>query len=242
MCYFCAIMERAFGEGIGQMAYVFGITGGFGNGKSTTAVIKAHQWAAASGAKIFANFPMRGAYIFDHYTDWYRIADVHGSIVVFDESQSNFDGRQWGGEGNIALTQLFNFVRKLNTVFIFVLPSYENIDTRIRQKTDILINCVKTQSGTIINTVYDYTAKDYGEWGRLLNRWILPPASQKKVYGLNLFDTNSMVHRFPMPAGKKNIEDFFKELERRHTRALERYGLRMDIQTLVKEDLDAFAS
>lgn len=219
------------------MAYVIGITGGFGQGKSTTGVIKAHQWAAASGAKIFANFPLRGAYIFDHFTDWYRIADAHGSIVVFDESQSNFDGRQWGGEGNIALTQLFNFVRKLNCIFIFILPSYENIDTRIRQRTDILINCIKTPGGTIINNVYDYQNKQFGEWGKYLNKWVLPGSSQRKVYDLNLFDTNSMVHRFPMPAGKKQIEDFFKELERRHTAALKRLGLSIDIETLVKEDL-----
>lgn len=224
------------------MAFVFGITGGFGQGKSTTAVIKATQWAAQSGCKLFANFPMRGAYLFDDYTDWYRVADVHGSIIIFDESQSNFDGRQWGGEANITLTQIFNYVRKMNCIFIFVLPSYDNIDSRIRQKTDILINCVKTPGGTIFNFVYDYTDKAFGEYGRLLNRWILPPASQRKVYALDLFDTNSMIHRFPMPTGKKNVESFFKELDRRHTAALERFGLRREIETLVKEDLDVYAS
>lgn len=224
------------------MAFVIGITGGFGQGKSTTGVIKAHQWALASGAKIFSNFPCRGAYLFDHYTDWYRIADAHGSIVIFDESQSNFDGRQWGGEGNIALTQIFNYVRKMNCIFIFILPSYENIDTRIRQRTDILINCWKSPSGTIINSIYDYQDKAFGEYGRLLNKWILPATSQRKVYELNLFDTHSMIHRFPMPVGKKQIEEFFKELQRRHEAALDRYGLRIEIETLVKEDLDYAAS
>lgn len=224
------------------MAFVIGITGGFGAGKSTTAVIKSQQWAMLSGAKLFANFPMKGAYIFDDYTDWYRVADVHGSIIVFDEAQSNFDGRQWGGEGNVTLTQIFNFVRKLNCLFIFVLPSYANIDARIRNKTDILINCHKTPGGTIINHVYDYQDKLYGEWGKLLNRWRLPVASQKKVHALKLFDTNSMVHRFPMPNGKKNVEEFFKELDRRHEAALERYGLKVDIATLFKEELDKYVS
>lgn len=220
------------------MAFVFGITGGFGQGKSTTGVIKAHQWAIASGAKIFANFPMRGAYLFDHFTDWYRIADCHGSIIIFDESQSNFDSRQWGGEANITLSQIFNYVRKMNCIFIFILPSYDNIDTRIRQRTDILINCIKTPGGTIINNIYDYQDKAFGDWGRKLNTWILPPNSQKKVYALNLFNTNSMIHRFPMPVGKKNIEDFFFELDRRHQAALKKFGLNIDIPTLVKEDIE----
>lgn len=230
-------MER----GSESMAFVIGVTGGFGQGKSTTAVIKAQTWAMASGAKLFSNFPMRGAFLFDNYTDWFRVADAHGSIIVFDEAQSNFDGRQWGGEGNVTLTQIFNFVRKLNCLFIFVLPSYANIDNRIRQKTDILINCHKTQSGTIINHVYDYQDKAFGEWGKLLTRWVLPVASQRKVHALNLFDTNSMVHRFPMPEGKKNVEKFFKELDRRHQLALERFGLKKDIETLFKEELISYA-
>jgi hypothetical protein len=122
-------------------------------------------------------------------------------------------------------------------LFIFILPSYANIDNRIRQKTDILIDCHKTRTGTIVNHVYDYQDKAFGDRGKLLTRWVLPKASQRRVHGLQLFDTNSMVHRFPMPEGKKNIERFFKELDERHQMALERFGLKQDIKTLVKEEL-----
>lgn len=219
------------------MAFVFGITGGFGNGKSTTGVVKGHIWAQRSGAQLWANFPLAGAYEFNHYTDWYRIADAHGSIILFDESQSNFDGRQWGGEANITLSQIFNFVRKMNCIFVFILPCYENIDTRIRQRTDILINCIKTKSGVIFNQVYDYQDKAYGEYGRLINKWILPIESQRKIYSLNLFNTYSMVHRFPMPNGKKQTEEFFRQLDQHHQAALERHGLKPHIETLIKEDL-----
>ncbi|MFD5023368.1 zonular occludens toxin domain-containing protein [Paenibacillus sp. NPDC058367] len=224
------------------MARVFGMTGPFGSGKTTTAVIKALQWATASGTKIFANFPMRGAYHFDSYSDWYRIADLHGSVVIFDESQTNFDSRKWANEANTTLTQIFNYVRKMNCVFIFILPSYNNIDTRIRQNTELLINCQKTPGGTIINHVYDYQDKAYGEWGRLLNKWVLPSSSQKKVYSLDVFDTNSMVKSFPMPEGKKQTKEFFEELDRRHEAALKRLGIYKKIETLDKEGLTIYAS
>ncbi|MBU8764190.1 hypothetical protein KM868_11875 [Micrococcus luteus] len=224
------------------MAFVIGITGGYGTGKSTTGVIKAQQWAAASGAKLFSNFPMRGAFLFDHFTDWYRVAAVHGSIIVFDESQRNFDGRQWGAAGNITQSQIINYVRKMNCLLIFILPSYENIDTRIRQVTDVLIHCHKSQGGTIFNYIYDYQDKNFGEWGRLTNQWVLPPHSQKKVYGLNLFDTHSMIQKFPMPYGEKQTIEFFEELDRIHEEALSRYGLKVEIDILAKEELEFYAS
>lgn len=219
--------------------YLVGICGGYGQGKTMTAVIKAHQWAAASGAKLFSNFPLRGAYIFDDYKDWYRVADTHGSIIIFDEAQSNFDSRTWGGAGQIAMTQTLNFVRKLNTLIIFILPSYNNVDTRIRDKTDLLVECFKNpQSGTINNMVYEYPDKQYGPKGKFLQRWTLPMPSQKKIHELKLYSTHSMVHRFPTPPQNKT-EQFFEELDRRHNLALERvYGKQhLQIETLVKEEL-----
>lgn len=218
--------------------YVIGICGGYGQGKTFTSVIKAHQWAAASGAKLFANFPLRGAYPFDHYEDWYRVADAHGSIIIFDESQSNFDSRTWGGNGQISMTQVINFVRKMNCLFIFVLPSYNNIDTRIRDKTDVLIECFKSPAGTITNMVYEYSAKEYGAKGKLLQKWHLPKASQQKISELKLYSTHSMVNRFPTPPPNKT-EQFFAELDRRHNAALRRaYGdSYLAIETLAKEDL-----
>jgi len=218
--------------------FIIGIEGGYGQGKTMTSVVKAHQWAAATGAQVWANFPVRGAYLFDHYTDWYRIADAHGSVIIFDESQSNFDSRTWGGTGQISMTQVLNYVRKLNCVFIFVVPSYQNVDSRIRDKTDLLITCVKSPGGTINNLLYEYQNKIYGPKGKYLNRWALPPASQKKIISLKLYNTHSMVARFPTPPPNQ-VNKFFAELDRRHEAALSRvYGEQYNnIETLAKEDL-----
>ncbi|MNW66628.1 hypothetical protein D3C74_451160 [compost metagenome] len=90
--------------------------------------------------------------------------------------------------------------------------------------------------------MYDYQLKTYGEWGKLINKWVLPPSSRSKVYGLDLFDTNSMVSGFPMPEGAKQTKEFFKELNRRHEAALKRLGIYKNIPTLSKEELDFYAS
>lgn len=220
------------------MAFIIGIEGGYGQGKSITAAIKAHQWAMASGAVIFANFPLRDAYLFDHYTDWYRIASAHGSIVLFDESQVNYDNRQWNGSGQITITKVINYVRKMNSLFIFILPSFHNIDSRIRNMTDILIRCRKSKNGTIMNFIHDFQDKRFGEYGKLVNRWVLPRSSVLKVARLNLYNTYSMILPYQMPPMGKDKE-FFSELDSRHMDALRKYRAEhMDIQTLAKEDLD----
>lgn len=224
------------------MPFVIGIEGPYGTGKTLTGVIKALQWSKRSGANIFANFPMREAYLFDHYTDWYRVADLHGSIVIFDESQRNWDARRWNGNGQIDQTQVMNYVRKMNCIFIFILPSFQDVDSRVRKMTEILIRCFKTPSGTIINNIFDYQAKEYGEYGKWLNRWILPKESQKKVFELGIYDTYSMVHDFPMPAPAQS-KKFFVELDRRHELALNRVKPdRVVIETMVKEELENAAS
>jgi|SRR3989304_7204094 len=219
------------------MPFIIGIEGGYGEGKTLTGVMKACQWSMASGAKIFANFPVRGAYVFNNYTDWYRIADLHGTIVIFDEAQSNFDNRQWNSKGQIEMTQVLNYVRKMNTIFIFILPEYHNADSRIRNVTDILIRQHKTKSGTILSSVYDFKLKQFGEYGKLLNKWVLPVSSQKKVFNLRLYSTHSMVHRFPTPPSNK-VKDFFKELDRRHEIAIKKFRDVFEIETLVKEELE----
>lgn len=218
--------------------HIVGVEGPYGSGKTTTAVLKAHQWAAASGAKIFANFPLRGAYLFDTYEDWYRIADAHGSILIFDESEQNWDGRKWASQGQIDQTHVINYVRKMNSLFIFILPDYNDIESRVRKKTDILIECKKTTGG-ILNLIYDPRQKEFGDKGKLVNRWFLPKEAQKKIWDLKLFNTHSMVQKFPTPPPNK-VDHFFKELDRRHSRALERvYGKQyLEIQTLAKDEFD----
>jgi len=218
--------------------HVIGIQGPYGSGKSTTAVVNALRWGYASGAKVFSNFPLRNAYLFDHYTDWYRIADVHGSILIFDESQRNWDGRTWNSKAQIDQTHVINYVRKMNSLFVFVLPTFENLESRVRQQTDILIDCHRTRSGTIINHIYDFQAKEWGPKGKLLNKKIFPLHEQRKIWKLKLFSTHSMINKFPTPPPNQT-DKFFKELDKRHNRALRRiYGQQyLDIPTLAKDDL-----
>jgi hypothetical protein len=219
--------------------HIIGIEGRYGSGKTTTAVVKAQQWALMTGAKLFANFPLRGAYLFSHFSDWYRVADAHGSIIIFDEAVKNYDSRKWASSGQIEQTHVMNYVRKMNSLMIFILPDYNDLESRIRNKTDILIYCKRAKGGGIKNYVFDQSIRNKGEdRGKLINQWYLPLSSLKKIWDLNLFNTHSMIHSFPTP-NSKDSDKFFKELDRRHLIALERnYGSTYaEIDTLDKEEL-----
>lgn len=219
--------------------HIIGIEGRYGSGKTTTAVVKAHQWAMMTGAKLFANFPLRGAYLFESYEDWYRVADAHGSIIIFDEAVKNYDGRNWAKQGQIEQTHVMNYVRKMNSLMIFILPDYNDLESRIRNKTDILIYCKRNKGGGIKNFIFDQQMREKGQdRGRLINSWYLPKRSLEQIWKLKLFNTHSMIHSFPTPPKEKS-DTFFKELDRRHLAALERnYGSSYtDIEILPKMDI-----
>lgn len=219
------------------MPFIIGIEGGYGAGKTLTSAIKAHLWKSQTGAEIFSNYPLREAYLFNHYTDWYRVAHIHGTILIFDESQKDWDARRFSGSSQVDKTHIMNYVRKMNSVFVFVLPDFSDVDARVRKMCEILIHVERKKDGTMENRIYDYTDKRWGENGRLIKIEYLSPAKQREVFKLNLYDTHSMVHSFPMP-GPDEVRDFFVKLDEIHNEALKReYPDKKGIETKVKEDL-----
>lgn len=219
------------------MPFIVGIEGGYGQGKTITSAIKAHQWAGQTGAQIFSNYRMRDAYLFEHYTDWWRVAHLHGTIIVFDESQKDWDSRRFAGSSQVDKTHIMNYVRKMNSIFVFVLPDFSDVDARVRKMCEILIHVERKRDGTIENKIFDYTDKRYGENGRLIKREYLSYAKQKEIYKLNLYNTNQMVLSFPMPE-QDQTADFFKTLDEIHSAAVKReYPDRKEIEVKVKDDL-----
>lgn len=220
------------------MPFIVGIEGGYGSGKTLTSAIKAHQWAGATQAQIISNYKLRDAMLFEDYTDWYRVAHLHGTIIIFDESQKDWDGRRFSGDSQVDKTHIMNYVRKMNSIFVFVLPDFSDVDARVRKMCEILIHVERKRDGSMENKIFDYTDKRYGENGRLIKREFLSFAKQKEIFALNLYNTNQMVMSFPMPS-KEEKDFFFKRLDRIHNEAVKReYPDRQDIAVRMKDDLN----
>jgi|HigsolmetaAR204D_1030405.scaffolds.fasta_scaffold01825_16 hypothetical protein len=213
------------------MAHFIGIQGLLGAGKTTTASMLAHYYknrveALGGSLKLFSNYGLRGAEDMTHFSDWFKVADAHGSIIVWDEGQTQFDSREFSSSDRVFSTQLLNYCRKMNSVQIIVAPNFSNIDKRIRQLTEVLINVVKIGNRGIRLEYYDYQAGN-GEsnLGRFLHSRFLPGSKVRQIHGLHLFDTYRMVRGFPMPKTERQKADFWVKLEEHHQEARKRLGL-----------------
>lgn len=213
------------------MAHFIAIQGLLGAGKTTSAAMMAHYYrnrvrARGGDVKLFSNFGLLEAEEMDDYEKWLDVADCHGSVVVWDEAQTQFDSRQWSKGDQIYATQLLNYCRKMNSVQIIVAPNFANIETRIRQLTEVLINVVRVGKKGIRLEYYDYQAGFGDRLGKFMHSRFLPASKVAQIHSLNLFDTYRMVRGFPMPRTERSQKAFWDELQLRHEAALHKHGIR----------------
>ncbi|MCL6528301.1 MAG: hypothetical protein K6T57_15685 [Thermaceae bacterium] len=180
------------------MPHFFLVQGSLGAGKTLIASILAHHWAIkAGGIRLFANYDLRGATPLDSAERWIEIADARGSICVWDEAQTQFDRRLW--TRNTFPTQVLNMTRKLRCIHVFVNPVGANLDSRILDLIEIMIHVSKRQGRYIALDIYEWQDKRYGEWGRPIKRAIMPWRVVRRIWELDLYDTDQLVYPFPQP-------------------------------------------
>lgn len=197
------------------MAHHFFIQGPLGSGKTFLMSLLAHHWklkAESKGAviKLFSNYHLKDAQQMIDYTDWYEVAEAQGSICCWDESQMAFSNRKWGRYGQGVATEVMMFTRKMKSVQIYCSPSIRNVDSRIRDIVEVLIDVRKVGDKGFSIRFTDY------QTGQFMHQQFLPMFKAKKIFQLDLYDTYQMVSGFPLPGTEREGEKFFAELERIH--------------------------
>lgn len=200
------------------MAHHFFIQGPLGSGKTFLMSLLAHHWKERTEqiggtVKLFSNYGLSDSYPMTHYTDWYRVAEAQGSIVCWDESQMAFSNRKWSRYGSTLATEVLMFTRKMQSIQIYCSPSIKNVDSRIRDIVEVLINVRK-----IGNKGFSLHFTDY-QTGEFMHKQFIPMYKAEKIFKLKLYDSFNMVQGFPLPQTEKQGEEFFMKLEEIHDRS-----------------------
>lgn len=219
------------------MAHLIGVVGGLGAGKTTFAsfypwLLKNTVELRGGNIELFANYELFGAHMMQDPEDWYRVAEAHGSICVWDEAHVTFDSRKFNQAQNIFATELLTYVRKMASIQIFATPSINRLDTRIRELIEILIVARKVGNGTYYD-YYDFQSDFAGRYGRYLHSKFLPRHKMRQIHSLNLFDSYNFVTRFPLPRTERQQEQFMVELNKAHQRGLDRWRKGIKHETIV---------
>lgn len=203
------------------MPHIIGVMGNLGAGKTTLATTIAWRYKNAIEARggtveLFANYDLEGAERMKVAEDWFRVAEAHGSICVWDEAHRSFDSRKSLKFENTLATDILTFARKMASIQIFVTPSIKRLDTRIREMLEILIHVRQIGNKGMRLDYFDFQADSFGANGQFLHSRFLPGGKVSQIHRLNLFDSHSFVSGFPLPKTERQAEKFMEELENVH--------------------------
>lgn len=200
------------------MAHHFFIQGPLGSGKTFLMSLLATHWKERTEGRggtveLFSNYELKDSTAMNHYEDWYKVAEAQGSIVCIDEAQMAFSNRKWSKYGSTLATEVLMFTRKMQAVMVYCSPSIKNVDSRIRDIVEVLVNVRK-----IGDSGFSLHFTDY-QTGLFMHKQFIPMWKAKKIFKMGLYDSFNMVQSFPLPATEKEGKVFFERLEEIHDKA-----------------------
>ncbi|MCY7936295.1 hypothetical protein MOF37_07610 [Bacillus spizizenii] len=180
--------------------------GFLGSGKTAGASVFAKAFQQRSGCTLYSNYGLQGSKPFTKLDDFKDIAVQPSSILVLDESHMDLDARSFSSNHVKFFTQISYYLRKLRCTMILTSPNFEDLDSRIRGITNILVQ-VEKRNGYFFYRMHDWQSNRYLKTYRFKQQYL-------KEYGHQVFDTTKMVTPIDIPDKKGDFNDFLEELKR----------------------------
>ncbi len=179
------------------------LEGQLGGGKTLGAVIFANYVKAlSSDVTLYSNFGMYHARPFRSLYDFYEITQNFSSDVVLDEAHIDLDARSFNTNHVKFLSMTSFYLRKVRTTFIMTSPLFDNLDSRIRGITNMLVKVRNDKK-------YFY----YDCWDVQSDRFLRTLKIKKdNAFSMNLYDTHAIVSPIEMPENKKEFDIFLETL------------------------------
>lgn len=178
--------------------------GQLGSGKTLGAVLFANYLKSKSpDTVLYSNFDMKGAESFTSLDDFFKVAQNPSSVIVLDEAHVDLDSRSFNTNHVKFLTATSFYLRKIRATLIMTSPLFENLDSRIRTITNVLV-LVSKDKHYFYYEMYEPNTLAYITTKKV---------KQEIAFDLNLYDTNAIVSPLEMPAKKDEFDDFLFNLK-----------------------------
>lgn len=179
--------------------------GYLGSGKTLGAAIYAKHYSQLSGCALYSNCGLLGAKPFTSINDFKNIAREQSSILLLDEAHMDLDARSFSSNHVKFFTQVSYYLRKLRCTLIITTPSFSDLDTRIRNITNVLAFVKKDSK------YFRYELFDWQSVKKIQD--IKIKKENAFLVAESLFDTNSMVTPIDIPKNKDDFKEFLEELK-----------------------------
>jgi len=181
------------------------IQGFLGSGKTLGASIIAKNYQEKSNCALYSNYGLVGSKPFTSIDDFKKIAVEESSILVLDEAHMDLDARSFSSNHVKFFTQVSYYLRKLRCTMILTSPSFEDLDSRIRKVTNVLVD-VSKDNQYFYYDFYDIQSHKFLKTLRINSK-------NAFAIGQYIFDTSSMVTPVDVPNSKEDFKTFLEELK-----------------------------
>ncbi|HHT7203765.1 hypothetical protein PDK24_28165 [Bacillus cereus] len=187
------------------MSNLIVIDGFLGAGKTLGMSYLAHHYQSKSNCTLYSNYGLANAKPIKNLVDFIDVAKQESSIVCLDESHLDLSSRDFNSNSVKFFTNLIFYLRKMRCTLIMTTPMFSNLDSRVRDITNVYIS-VRKDKNFFYYDFYDVEREQFLKRKRIRYDLITQ-------IGSHLYDTYSIVTPLEYPSKKEEFNEFLKELK-----------------------------
>lgn len=187
------------------MANLMMFDGYMGSGKTALMSISALYYQKMSGCTLFSNYGLSGSLPFSRFDDFKKVAVQPSSIVCLDESHLDISNRDFNSNSVKFFVNMVFFLRKLRCTLMMTSPLFLNIDSKVRDVTNVYIHCSK-YDGFLNFEYYDV------ERLRFIKKRRISQITVSQIMPF-IYDTYEMVTPLEYPKDRQEYLKVFSEVK-----------------------------